>query len=392
MPARNAAVRDAEFESMLANTFRKKGWRVDRRRSAKDLGVDLVLDRDGKKYIVELKVSSEGRRDRLIPLLSQAIIQAQAFVRHSAEPFVPVAVVAAERVPASVAEQIKQFAERYAPEVGVGVIDRDGLRSFSAHGLEELDAKPRRVNGSAVSPSHSPDLFSDLNQWMLKIFLGQYLPEALISVPRKPIRNASQLAEAANVSVMSASRLVNQLEDRGFLDKREDHLRIVRIEELLDLWIAANRDAAKEVPAHWIIKKGPEQMQSVLRDYASALHSKPLSKLPRYCLGLFSSADALGLGFVRGVPPHIYVERMTLDLLLHRLGLSVEQSNRPVDVYLRIPVHREAIFRASVERNDIAVSDVLQVWLDVSTHAARGREQAQEIWQRVLKPAFGKRR
>jgi hypothetical protein len=31
------------------------------------------------------------------------------------------------------------------------------------------------------------------------------------------------------------------------------------------------------------------------------------------------------------------------------------------------------------------------VWLDVSTHPARGKEQAREIQRRVLKPLFGKR-
>jgi hypothetical protein len=113
--------------------------------------------------------------------------------------------------------------------------------------------------------------------------------------------------------------------------------------------------------------------------------------LPRCCLGLFAAADALGFGFVHGVPPHIYLERLTLDSL-NRLGLVVDHSNRPADVYIRIPDNREAIFRASVMREGIRTSDVLQVWLDVSTHPARGREQAGEIWRHVLKPLFGKRR
>jgi hypothetical protein len=99
----------------------------------------------------------------------------------------------------------------------------------------------------------------------------------------------------------------------------------------------------------------------------------------------------LGFGFVHGVPPHIYLERLTLDSL-NRLGLVVDHSNRPADVYIRIPDNREAIFRASVMREGIRASDVLQVWLDVSTHPARGREQAGEIWRHVLKPLFGKQR
>jgi hypothetical protein len=85
------------------------------------------------------------------------------------------------------------------------------------------------------------------------------------------------------------------------------------------------------------------------------------------------------------------LESVTLDSL-NRLGLMVDRSDRDADVYIRIAVNREAIFRSSVRPDGFPVSDILQVWLDVSTHPARGREQAREIWRRVLKPVFGKQR
>ena len=186
-----------EFESLLADLFRKAGWRVHRHQAIGDMCADLVIDGRGRKYIVEVKGASEGRSDRLIPLLSRAILEAQAIARRSLEPAAPVAVVAARRIPVSVAEQIKRFAERYAPGVGIGIIDAEGFRSFVGAGLEGLDSKPsRRVARHITSPQRLPDLFSDLNQWMLKVLLGRHLPEALIAVPRKEIRNASQLAEA----------------------------------------------------------------------------------------------------------------------------------------------------------------------------------------------------
>jgi hypothetical protein len=40
-----------------------------------DKEVDLVVARGDYRYIVELKAASEGRSDRLVPLLSQAILQ-----------------------------------------------------------------------------------------------------------------------------------------------------------------------------------------------------------------------------------------------------------------------------------------------------------------------------
>jgi hypothetical protein len=386
-PPAHAAQSGADFEKIVAGAFRKARWRVRRHPAAGDMRADLVVDDGARKYIVAVKFAAEGRRDRLIPLLSQAILQAQALARLFPERAAPLAVAAARRVPDSVADHIMQFAERHAPKVAVGIIDGEGFRAFRGPGLDGLNAKPSAHRASpVVPPQRLPDLFSDLNQWMLKILIGQHLPASLIEIPREPIRNASQLAKAAKVSVMSASRLVNQLTDRGFLDKSSQHLQVVRVEELLEWWASSNREAAKEIPAHWILKAGKDQLVAAVRKYSSGrIHNQP-----RCCLGLFSAADALGLGFVRGASAHVYLESLTLDAL-SRLGLATGRSGPP-DVTVRMPANPEAVFRPRVLADNVPVSDVLQVWLDVSSHPARGKEQAREIQRRVLKPLFGKQR
>lgn len=373
-----------EFETIAADVFRKAGWRIRRSPPAGDLHVDLLVENGSKKYVVEVKSASEGRGDRLIPLLSQAILQAQALARQLSGHVAPLAVVAARRVPESVAGQIKQFAERYAPGVAVGIIDTEGLRWFTGPGLEGLDASPAFRARRTVSPPHLPDLFSDLNQWMLKVLLGQHLPEPLISVPREPIRNASHLAAVAGVSVMSASRFLNQLANERFLDKQSEHPQVARLDELLERWVSANRRMSRDVSARWIIRKDEKQFYA---DLASGRIRKPRIRL---CIGLFAAADALGLGFVRGVSPYLYLERLDLEEL-QNLGLSLDDTDRRPDFYLRVPSNREAVFRAAVLRNGLPVSDVLQVWLDASAHPSRGREQADEIRKRVLKPLFEKR-
>jgi hypothetical protein len=379
---------DPNFHRVLANLFRKRGWRILRQPAVAGKRTDLVVQAGKNKYLITVKAASEGRGDRLISLLSQAILEAQASARCFPRPIAPLAVVASRSVPESVAENLQRFAEQNAPGVAVGVIDSNGFRSFAGAGLEALNAPPaRHPSKHPIPPQHLPNLFSDLNQWMLKILLGQLLPDRLIQVPRQRIQNASQLGEAAQVSGMSASRFVNQLADRGFLDKHKADLEIVRIAELLDLWVADNRTRVNEMPARWIIKSGPDQLRAALLEYTS----KEIHNQPQCCLGLFSAADALGLGFVRGALPHIYLERLTLDSMT-RLGLDFSKSNRPADVMVRIPAKPRAVFDALVKDKGIPVSDVLQIWLDVSTHPGRGREQAREIRRRALSPLFQKRK
>jgi hypothetical protein len=379
----------ADFERLLAESFRGIHGRVRRPLRGADPRPNLIVEVGRRTYAVELKCSSEGRRDRLIPLLAQAVLQARAIAHQFPGGAVPVAVVAAERISPSVAEEVKRFGAQFAPGTGVGIIDRQGLRAFAGHGLEALDRpgpRPRRRKKSA--PERLPQLFSDLNSWMLKILLGQSIPEALISIPRAHFRNAVQLASAAGVSAMSASRFVRQLENESFLDERAECLELVRVKDLLARCVAANQRAFRDIPARWIVKRNEGQLMAALKSYSSETGGAAKTRV-RCAAGLFAAADALGFGFVHGVPPYIYMERLDPGAI-RRLGLSIEDRDQQADAYIRIPANQEAVFRAAVIRGGLPVTDILQVWLDASTHPARGQAQADEIRKRVLGPLLGK--
>jgi hypothetical protein len=72
----------AQVDSLVADVFRRGGWKVRQEPDAGDGKPDLGAEHAGKKYVIEIKHSSEGRKDRLIPLVSQAILQAQEGARH----------------------------------------------------------------------------------------------------------------------------------------------------------------------------------------------------------------------------------------------------------------------------------------------------------------------
>jgi hypothetical protein len=104
-------------------------------------------------------------------------------------------------------------------------------------------------------------------------------------------------------------------------------------------------------------------------------------------LGLFEAAEALGIGFVHGVKPHLYLERFNAEIL-KELGLSGDVDEKEADLFVRIPGNRESVFRGVVRKDGVPVSDVLQVWLDVGQHPSRGKEQADLIWRKILSSAF----
>jgi len=380
------------FEDLVASLFQEHGWRVKKAPPTAGKRPDLLVARGGQRYIVEIKSASEGRPDRLMPLLSQAILQARAYAQASPKPALPLAIVAAPEISPSAANNLILFLAQFAPDAAAGIVDREGFRHFIGPGLEKLNAAPpRRIYRQKLPFAESANLFSDLSQWMLKVLLAPLLPENLLHAPRGEYRNASELAAAAEVSVMSAFRFVRQLRQEGFLDESEEPLRLVRRKELLRRWQAAHLRAASELPLRWIVPvKNDRQLRAALHAYSIQpnLKRKPV---PRACLGLYAAAESLGFGFVHGVPQYFYLESLDRKVLQH-MGLSPEGAQQRPDVYVRVPSFRESVFRAAVVRQGVPVADILQVWLDVSSHPARGEAQAEEIRHRALAPLFEEKR
>jgi hypothetical protein len=369
-----AIERGHRAESLVADIFEQAGWRVERephRRSR----LDMIVRRPGVVYAVEVKAAVEGRADRLVPLFSQAVLQS---LHGAGQNAAPLAVVAAPKISQGAAKQVLEFAERYAPDAAAGVIDFEGLRLFRGPQLEALNAEaPHKSSIASKSRRVSGHLFSDLNQWMLKVLLASEIPENLLSAPRGQYRNASQLARAAKVSVMSAFRFVQQLQDEGFLSESGPYLNLVRRDELFRRWQASSVRSVKEVPMRFLLKGEPRvQLRRMLNS-------------GRACLALFAAAEALKLGFVEGVPPYVYVERIRpANLAAWKNLRPCESSERP-DIVLRQAPAPQSVFRGLVRPDGIASCDVLQVWVDVSSHPSRGREQADLIRKKVLNRVIG---
>jgi hypothetical protein len=386
---------EVQVESLVVEMFRRGGWKVREEPNIGDGKPDLIAEHAGKKYVIEIKRSSEGRKDRLIPLVSQAILQAQEGARHLPGHPVAVAIVVANHIPESVALRVKQFARRHAPDIAVGIMDLEGLRSFEGHGLERFNSeKPRGRNViSRVNRVPSPQLFSDLNQWMLKVLLAPSVSKLYLSAPRGRYHGAAQLAQAAAVSVMSAFRFIEQFSKAGFLEEQHEELRVVRIEELMNRWLAANQRSVSEIGVRWVLRGKKDALWNAVRSCVKEKlhHHSEKDHLvvypPRVCLALFAAAEALGLGFVHGVRPYLYIERIEPGIL-ESLGFSASSVDADPDVYLRVPRNGESVFRAVVLNDGVPVCDVLQVWLDIAQHPSRGREQADLIWRKILAPAL----
>ncbi len=373
--------RDREAEHLVAKWFLNQGWEVE---PGGPNHADFVLHIGEDQFEVEVKSLSEGRPDRVVPLLAQAILEAKTYSER-AKNSKPMAVVCVNNIPAALFNNVLGFAEKHAPGVAVGILSADGLgllkladkNSIVVDQRNELRQKSRTKLVPPTAPQ-SVNLFSDLNQWMLKVLLSREVPEAMLTAPRGEYRTGAELAAGAKVSGMSVSRFLQQLRDDGFLgESPEGHLRLVRRQELFDRWGSFSLRRGAEAPMKFLFRASvPQQIDKLVQAQVGAA-----------CLGMFSAADALGLGFVSGVPPYIYVKSLPgmggADTGWEMVKPFPEGTP---DFIARQSIFAESTMRGAVHREGKVFTDVIQTWLDVAHHPSRGQEQADLILHKVIRP------
>jgi hypothetical protein len=376
----SAAFRDANWEVVPVSGDRKAG---------------LVVAHGSKRYVVEVKIAREPRKAEVQGALADAILRSKSAARAIGAK--SLAVVGAPHISDAMAASVRDYASQYADGSAYGMVDLRGRLELHGPKLSDVGLNSAAVLSSSFSKRRGPgriDLFSDLGQWLLKVLLAPRLSEKYLNAPRVKVRNAKHLAELANVSVPHAARQVAQLRSDGFLDDSAG-LRLVRIQELLEEWRAANRRLPLDIPSRWLfpLQDPAKQLKKSARRWSELRLERALLPQPsvwspaakRISLAMFAACDALGVGFVSGAAPHLYAEDVSAHAF-EELGLVAANHGERVDVFLRQPKYPEAVFRGAVWRDGVASSDILQCWLDVSDHPVRGEEQAQHIWNRVLKP------
>ena len=371
------------FEEQLRALLEASGWHIQAPQDRGDLGFDLIAEKGARRYALQLKAAREPRRAVLEGLLASAILRARAAA--SAMNAKPLAVVYAPSISDALQRELEEFVRRFGEGTAWGAMDGSGLAVLYAPGMEDVRRERRAVRKSRAM-SQRPDFLSDLGQWMLKVLLSHQLPPDLrMHAPAdraridRPIANAMALARMSAVSVASASRFVACLKEERFAVDGAV-IGLIRERELLERWRSVLQRRPLELRTRWLFsRRDPRaQLEHLLREH----DQRPGE---RACLGLFAACDRLGFRFVSGVAPHAYLEDISPEYL-QRIGLRIAEPGESADVLVRRPRFPEAVFRGATIRDGIPVSDVLQCWLDVADHPARGEEMAAHLHARVIAP------
>lgn len=368
------------FDSLL-EVLHKQGFIVKQvdyqTRRARWDGARMLLGLGAKTFAAVIR-TGDGRTDRLLPQMALAILEARTYAQSAEKNVKPMAIALVDQLPPLLVRAVDEMVEKLAPKFPMAIVDHQGRWSIRVPGLSSSEfQKVSRFHGTELSAPQAVNLFSDANQWMLKMLLAWYLPEGLIGAPKIQYRSGRQLAEAAGVSHVSANRFLAQLRQSGFLGRSSDFIHLVQREKLLLRWRDAINNSKKEIPARFLFSSNAEFFMRQLMQ----------QNFGKVCLGFFAAADKLHFGHVNGVAPYVYVPKLAQIVIGEGSWkiLMPTKRHETADLYLRQAPFPISIFKGAVERDGEMCADVLQIWLDVSHHPARGQEQADLIYRHCLR-------
>jgi DNA-binding Lrp family transcriptional regulator len=360
-----------EIGDVLTQALASAGWHAVH---ASDPSSDLVVTRAGRRILVELKVS-KGRprlnvlQDRLAAAALIAERHAHELREEQGEHVDAMAAVGADRLSSNMVEKLRVFADRYLGETSWCIVDAAGIRAARGQDLpvvEEAASPVRKLQRSASTP------FSDLGQWLIKCLLASDLDPRWIKLGgmKSYFRTARELAEFANVSEPVVSVVLRDLEARGFL-KRRPTIQLVDRSRLFKEWSGA----VHARPLVQVTARSKFGAKNTIDQLSPRLDEN------WHCLGLFSACIELGLPFVTGGPSHVIVRELDASVLddLMLVECDERESNH---IIVREAPFPESVFRG-VPSSMPPTTDVIQCWLDVVHHPARGAEMARELWHEM---------
>ena len=326
MPSEPIDLSDARFEHLLARTFRRVGWQIERQSRFRRHRADLFVHNGDFAYAVEIMRAPEGRRYRLIPIDGASHSPGPSgCTRGRKRGFTACSCMRAAHSGINSREKsdnslrtLHQVSQSEYLISRASVPSQVLVLKFSTRSVScslRAGARPGSGKGWAIFWRQSVAAEDNAGTEMIA--------ESMLAAPRGEYRNASQLARVSGVSVMTAFRFVRQLREEGFLHESGDSLRLVRIGHLMRRWQAAN-SAWREIRMRWLspaptpltryFRRCALSFRTLITRAQGVLRLLALRRLnasvPQfgYAWGFFPPLNCSDLNFVHGAPQHLYVE------------------------------------------------------------------------------------
>lgn len=257
----------------------------------------------------------------------------------------------------------------------VAFVDYAGNAWISAPGVH-VDRRGFANTGKDVREHR--DLFSDKASLVLRTLLKAELPMGV----REIADVVSSKGDRIQLTPGYVSKVVTELERQGYAARRTEGIVLRHASELLSDWVAACRSRKRpQARAYFIAAPDAESLIPQLADALAALRVDHVftghagaSLVDRY-----ATFDVLD----------VYVQDLdSAQAALEQLG--ARRVDRGGNVNLSVPYYRVSAFYDIQVREtaqaSIRVASDIQLYLDLHDYPVRGREQAEHLYERRLRP------
>ena len=358
--------------------------------------VDFIFRRGRRKFAVKVKYSRKMQLV-LMHLLPRGILLLQAARRVSG--FVPMVAIVVEKLGPKDITRMADHMNFYAPEVGWLMLDEYGNGAFRDPDRQQSKILPQsssfvlspKPESYSLAPYSKLLSFSDLDQWLLKVFL---LSHPVISAdfwggPRGIVENAFQLSKLAGVSPPVANSWVNAMEGSGYLKRvGRKKLILLRSRAILEEWRGKYRFGDHRILPYRSIYPVSDS-DKFLEEILAKIKSSRKNMVPLAISG-HQACRLLGVKHSTAKSIHIY-SWGNIHFVAGLLDLVPAEAANEADLFLVESKYPKSVFGGRVIKEGIPVCDLLQIYLDLFNLPDRGREQADFVYQNILSQIFSER-
>lgn len=221
----------------------------------------------------------------------------------------------------------------------------------------------------------SRDLFSDKASLVLRVLMKASSPLGI----RQIAEIVSSGDGPALLSPGYVSKIVAELERRGYADRRDEGVVLRRPVELLNDWVVSYRKHRKPVSKSYFLPAAG--IESLMPQIAEVLDAEGVEYVYSGHAGAslvdrHAAFDEIDL--------YVKDARAAQDSLIAMGARSVDRGG---NVNVILPYYKvSAFYDHQMPRGAMKVASSIQLYLDLYDYPVRGREQAEHLYERYLRP------
>lgn len=211
-----------------------------------------------------------------------------------------------------------------------------------------------------------PSLFTAVSSRILR---------ALLEEPQRTWQ-VGELAKATQVSLGQASNVCRRLVEEAYAEKSERRLRLSQPGKLLEAWREQYQMSRNTQTASYSFERDPQRLMAAVAEAAKAQGW-------RYAITSFAAASLVA-PFVRGIGAVAWYIADATALEAWTRALDLRPAEAGPNAVLLVPYDAGVFYRTQTLDGVTLVGNV-QLYLDLYSDPARGREQAEFLRKEKLK-------